>query len=245
MKKITNQQVFLVVIVAGILLCLIVYLNVFKTYNEKTNALKTSNATLEQEVNELKPYYDNREVYRADAKKMLEEIDERTAEYPGNVLEEDALMMAVDIQSVATVNYTEIAIGALTEFHGIPEDVVKQSGSEQYKEAISFKARNVTYSNDTDYTNLKNTIARIYESSYKVAVNSVIYKKKSTDDRVIEGTFDIAYYCIDGMGKDYVAPAMPEYPDGVSDLFGPLKTEDDKPAAGANAPAEGAEAAQQ
>lgn len=242
MKKITNQQVFLIVIVAGILLCLMVYLNVFKTYNEKTNALETSNATLEQEVNELKPYYDNREIYRADAKQMLEEIDERTADFPGNVLEEDAIMMAVDLQGVATLNYTEIAIGELEEYHGISEDIVGQAGSEKYKEPISFMARNVTYSNDTDYANLKNAIARIYESPYKVAVNSVVYKKKSTTDRVIEGTIDIAYYCIDGMGKDYVAPAMPEYPDGVSDLFGPLETEEGKQTVGANAPAEGAEA---
>lgn len=244
MKKLTNQQIFIVVIVAGILLCLVVYLNVFQTYNDKTNALKTSNATLEAEVNELKPYYDNREVYRADAKAMLEDIDERTADYPGNVLEEDAIMMAVDVQSVATLTYQEIAIGALEEFHGIPEDVVRQSGSEKYTEPISFKARNVTYKNDTDYVNLKNVIARVYESPYKVAVNSVVYKKQSDDNRVIEGTFDIAYYCIDGMGKDYVAPAMPEYADGVSDLFGVLKT-DDKPTAATNAPAAGAEAGQQ
>lgn len=244
MKKLTNQQVFLVVIVAGILLCLVVYLNVFQTYKDKTDALKASNATLEAEVNELKPYYDNREVYRADAKQMLEDIDERTADYPGNVLEEDAIMMAVDLQNVATLTYQEIAIGELSEFHGIPEDVVKQAGSEKYTEPISFQARNVTYSNDTDYVNLKNAIARIYESPYKVAVNSVVYKKQSPTNRVIEGTFDITYYSIDGMGKEYVAPAMPEYPDGVFDLFGLLETEDGKPIVGANAPAEGAEAGQ-
>ncbi|MCM1089694.1 MAG: hypothetical protein NC092_07030 [Butyrivibrio sp.] len=244
MKKVTSQQVFLIVIVVGILACLMVYLNVFQTYNEKTEALKTSNATLEQEVNELKPYYDNREVYRADAKEMIEDIDERTAEYPGNVLEEDAIMMAVDLQSVATLNYTEISIGELSEIHEIDEDIVAQAGAEKYQQPISFQARNVTYSNDTDYANLKNAIARIYESPYKAAVNSIVYKKESTSNRVIEGTIDITYYCIDGMGKDYTAPAMPEYLDGVSDLFGLLETENGSPVVNIEVPAEGAEAQQ-
>ena len=244
MKKLTNQQIFLVVVAAGIVLCLMVYLNVFQAYNDKTDALKASNATLEQEVNELKPYYDNREVYRANAKEMLEDIEVRTADYPGDVLEEDAIMMAVDLQSVATMNYTKIAIGNLTEIHGIAEDIVKKAGSEKYAEPISFKARNVTYSNDTDYANLKSAVARIYESPYKAAINSIVYKKQSTDTRVIEGTMDITYYSVDGMGKKYVAPAMPEYLNGVSDLFGLLET-NDRPNAGGDAPAEGAEAGQQ
>lgn len=227
MKKITSKEICIGVSAVGVVICLIIYLMVFTKYNDMTDALKKSNATLKTQVDDMKQYYDNMEIYRRDTAEMTVAIDEMTADYPGDAREEDVLMMAVDMQNAATINYDKINIDTSEVIYTVPQEVVSAVNSESWKEPIEFVAKQATYSNETDYLNLKNAVAKVYESPYRIGVNAVSFKKDSDDSNIIKGTIDITYYSLLGMGKEYKAPDMPEYLGGTTELFGVMVTEKD------------------
>ena len=222
MGKITNKQVFMLVLAVGAVACLLVYMLVFTKYNDQTTALKASNAQLEAQVNEMKEYYDNMEVYRADTAEMVASITEITADYPADAKEEDVIMMAVAMQNRAIINYDKINVDESKVIHDISEDIVKGAAVEGLEESIQFVERQATYKNVTTYSNLKSAIATVYESPYRIGVNAVSYRKSSASNNFIDGTIDITYYSVRGMGKEYTAPEMPSYFGGASDLFGPI-----------------------
>lgn len=222
MKKITNKQVFLSVLLIGVVACLLVYMLVFTPYNDKTAALKTSNAALKAEVDDMKQYYDNREVYRQETAAMIEGIGEMTADYPADSREEDAIMMAVDMNSAALINFDQINIDSPEVILEVPEETVAGAQIEGMEGVVDFVRREVSYSNITDYSNLKAAVAKVYDSPYRIGVSAVSYKKDSDDNNFISGTIDIMYYSLSGMGKEYEPPKMPEYFGGASDLFGIL-----------------------
>lgn len=220
--KITNKQVFMLVLAVGLVGCLIVYMQVFSKYRDKTSSLKKSNAELEKQVNELKEYYDNMEVYSALSAEMVAEIKELTADYPADAKEEDMVMMAVAIQNNAIVNFDKINVDETKVVHSIPEELVKGAGIEGLEEAIQFSGKMATYSNKTTYSYLKTAVKTVYESPYRIGVKTVAFRKSSETNNIIEGTIDLNYYSVSGMGKEYKAPEMPTYFGGASDLFGPL-----------------------
>lgn len=222
MGKITNKQVFMLVLVVGIVACLMVYMLVFTKYNDQTTALKSSNAQLETQVNEMKEYYDNMEVYRRNAAEMAAGIAEVTEDYPADAKEEDIVMMAVAMQNRAIINYDQINVDEAKVIHDISEDIVKGAAVEGLTESIQFVERQATYKNMTSYSNLKEAIATVYESPYRIGVNAVAYRKTSDTNNFIDGTIDLTYYSVRGMGKVYKAPEMPSYFGGASDLFGQL-----------------------
>lgn len=222
MGKITNKQVFMLVLAVGLVGCLIVYMQVFNKYNDKTASLKKSNAELEKQVAEMKEYYDNMEVYRALSKEMIADAEELTADYPADAREEDIVMMAVAIQNNAIVNFDKINVDETKAIHSIPEDLVKGAGVEGLDEAIQFSGKMATYSNKTTYGFFKTAVKTVFDSPYRIGVETVAFRKSSDSDNIIEGTIDLTYYSVSGMGKEYKIPEMPTYFGGAKDLFGPL-----------------------
>lgn len=224
MKKITNKQVFTVVLLVGVLVCVAVYMGVFTSYNNKTAALKASNAELQTQVNDMEQYFNNMGTYRANAAKMEAEITERTKDYPGDAREEDIVMMAVNMNAASVINFEKINVDESEVIHSIPVETVTGAGIEGLEEPIEFVEKKATYSNQTTYPNMKLAVQKVYESPYRVGINAISYRKESDSNNYISGTIDITYYSLRGMGKEYKAPEMPTYFGGGEggDLFGIL-----------------------
>mgnify|MGYP001123262849 CR=1 FL=1 len=114
------------VLLLSVLLIIVVYMFVYKSYADKTKALQTSNSTLQARVNELKVYYDDKETYEQGIKEFTTDIKNKLSVFPGNSREEDALDLAITPwKNGVLVDYQQIAIGEATEVSSIPEDVVK------------------------------------------------------------------------------------------------------------------------
>lgn len=225
MKKFGAKQICLSIVMVGVLLCLMVYLLVFNKYQEETELLESSNAVLEQQVNDLKQYYDNIDLYRKNITEMRATIDQVTADYPGNALEEDTIVKAIDMQSVALVNYERVNIGANNVIHTVSADLVKGLNDENLKSKIDFKARQATYLCTTDYANLKLMVEEVYKHDYRIGINSVSFARDDDEYNFINGTISISFYNLDGMNKEYKKPNMDDYAAGVVDIFGPRKLE--------------------
>jgi len=221
MKKLTSKEICYGVIAAVACACLLVYMFVVKNYNEKTDVLKASNAELRQKVEDMKQYYDNMAFYKSEKTRMTGEVNTLTADYPGNAREEDTIMMAVDLNNTAIINFDDIKISGNDAIHTIPKETVTAAGIEGLNSEIVFRQRQATYGNTTDYADLKTVINRIYESPYRIGVNSISYAKDNDANNLIKGTIDITYYNLEGMNKEYKKPDMSEYMSGSMELFGP------------------------
>lgn len=218
-NKLGAKEICAAVVVAGIALCLVIYILVFNKYKEETDILKSSNAQLQVQVDDLKQYYDNMELYRKSIATMKEVIAQVTADYPGNALEEDTIMMAVNMQNTAPVNIESINISPQNIIHSIPADVVKGLNDETLQSDINFQRRSATYNIETNYFNFKDIVGRIYDDKYRIAINSVSFSKEADENNYISGVIDISYYSLDGMNKEYKKPDMTEYMAGVEDFF--------------------------
>ena len=85
------------VLLLSVLLIIVVYMFVYKSYADKTKALQTSNSTLQARVNELKVYYDDKETYEQGIKEFTTDIKNKLSVFPGNSREEDALDLAIHL----------------------------------------------------------------------------------------------------------------------------------------------------
>ena len=228
MKKPGAKEICGAVAAVGIVACFLVYILVFNKYNEMTEALEASNKTLAAEVEDLKQYYDNMEMYQQSINEMKATIAEVTKDYPGDAREEDTIVMAVNMQETAPVNFDNVNIASTEVLHSVPEDTVKALGEEDLNSQIDFRGRQATYSYTTNYYNLKSIVGLVYDDEYRVGINSISASKNSDEDNVITGTIDITYYSLTGMNKEYKKPDMPEYMSGLADLFGIKVTEEEE-----------------
>ena len=58
------------VLLLSVLLIIVVYMFVYKSYADKTKDLQASNSTLQARVNELKVYYDDKETYEQELRSL-------------------------------------------------------------------------------------------------------------------------------------------------------------------------------
>ena len=225
LKKMTGKDICTGVVAACLVVCFLVYIFVYRSYNEKSE-LKTQNDALQKEVDDMKVYYDKMPEYKQEKTRMVGAVSTYTEDYPGDAKEEDALMLAVKMNEVATVNFNQINMDSPKVIYTVAEDVVKSAGIEGLDTKIEFVNKQITYSNLTDYSNFKRCVEEVYNSPYRVAVNTVAYTKDSPDNNFINGTIDVTFYSLRGMNKTYEYPEMPEYVSGTSDFFTLFKYDD-------------------
>lgn len=219
-----NKKIFLYVVLVGLLGFLAFYMLVFQKYEEKTENLRRQNANLRTEVDDLKKVYDNLEAYRQTIAMMDGFIVTTLSQYPADVREEDALVIAVDTLNKAYVEYSTINIKEKEEVGTIPAETVQKAGLESFNDEIKINKRTVSYVNSTDYINLKTIIGTILSYGGKKTIEQISYSKSEGGEQgFITGTIDVTDFVAEGTGKEYQAPDIKEYEAGLYDLFGIVK----------------------
>ena len=110
MKKSSSKQVAVYVALFGVLALVAVYFLVYKAYMDKAEQITASNATLSARVNELKEYYEDIDFYNGEIEMMQNQIYTWFDEFPADVLEEDILVLALDTEEVAWINYSKFSV---------------------------------------------------------------------------------------------------------------------------------------
>ena len=207
------------VLLAGVLISIIVYMYVYQSFNKKTEALRNENATLQTRVNELKEYYDKMEDYQKGIKEMTADIHKKLDFYPSDVREEDAVKLSLDIlEKNYLVDFKAINMGAKEEVYLVPEDVVKAAALEEYTGEIGVYKKQMTFNNVTLYNDLKNIITLMNGRGENVKINSVAYVKNEADG-VLEGTIVCDFYYALGTNGTYKAPTLKDFPAGKANIF--------------------------
>ncbi|MDE5803473.1 MAG: hypothetical protein K2I22_11195 [Lachnospiraceae bacterium] len=219
MKNTTAKQAMTYVMALGFLLLLAVYFLVYKSYNDKAETLEKANAAKQQRVNELKVFYDNLSIYNAEIAQYQEQIAAWLDEFPSNVLEEDIIVLALDTEKTAVLDYTNINIGGREPLRTIPAATMQLAKMENLTQDVIFVERTVGYVNVTDYFNLKKCVETINNSANRLTISNITYGK-NVETGELEGTIEVTFYYVHGTGKEYEPQDLKEYESGLANLFG-------------------------
>lgn len=211
------KKLFTYIALVEVLIVVCIYFLVYKKYVGMTESLNSQNQVLQTRVNELKEYFDNREMYEENIETMSAEILSKLDEFPADVKEEDVLVLALDTMKEATVGYSSINISDRASYYEIPQETVANAGIENLDELIMFSNRVVSYAATTDYINLKDVIRVINQSSNKKVITNLDFSNGS--EGCLEGTIQVTDYFALGTKKEYVRQNLPEYASGLYDLF--------------------------
>lgn len=217
-KKISSKEVFYIVLLIGVIAFAGVYLNVYMKYTELTDALISSNYALEKEVQEIKVYYDNMPLYEQQIDEMTAAIQEVADKFPADAKEEDAIMLAVNMEENCNIGFTSISMAKPGEIHKVSADMMRQVGIEGMEQDLVFSEKKASYLNRTDYENLKKCVETVYDAPGFVSVEGLVYLWEEEQECMI-GTMDLCFYSLQGNGKEYVAPEMKDYNLGTTNIF--------------------------
>lgn len=215
-----NKNLLIYVAAFGALLMVLVYFFVYQKFVEQAEAIEASNRTLSERVSELKVYYDNREVYLRDTQVAEQLIDELLTMYPADTREEDAIILAVQIQRESGATFQSINMENGEVIHAVSADTVAAAASEKYTQEIQFCDMNATYANEVSYSGLKSMIQAILNSSNRIGIQNIAYSGGDAENPNLSGHLDLVFYSATGTGKEYVAPDIVPYLAGMDNIFG-------------------------
>lgn len=215
-----NKNLTLYVAALGALLMILVYVLVYRRLMEETEALEASNRALSTRVAELKVYYDARETYIQDTQLIEQLIDELLTVYPADAREEDAIILAVQMQRESGATFQSINMDRGDTIHTVSAETVAAAASEKYIQELQFNNMNTTYTNEVTYEGLKRLVQTIYDSSNRIGIQNIAYSKGDSEDPNLSGYMDLVFYSVSGTGKEYIAPDIVPYLAGTDNIFG-------------------------
>lgn len=213
-----NQKTFLGVTLVGILLLVLVYVFVYLDYTQKTEALEQSNSALAATVKELEEYNTNMESYKLEIQEIEAEVDAILEQYPADAREEDAIMLAVELQEKNIIDFDAINMEETEGVYTVEPYLVTAAAVEGLDSSLVFARKHAVYVNETTYAELKSVIRQVYESDNRIGIDNIVYTKNE-EFGILEGNIDIYFYSLAGTGKEYEAPDIAAYSAGTDDPF--------------------------
>lgn len=214
--KITQKDIRLLLVLAGVLILLVTYLSVYQPLTERTEALETQVEELQPKLEQMREFASNLEKYRAETASIKQQIVEQLQHYPNAVRTEDEIMYAKQLEdsiglsiSKAEFNPAEL----LYQWNGIADEdsayeVVPLNG---YRKTI-------TYADRMTYQQMKKLIPFIYKTQDATAIDSLTVNYDS-DTGGLSGTLVLAKYYITGLDDTYYATDVGKVAYGSSNLF--------------------------
>lgn len=213
------QTKFYLTLAIIVLLFLISYMYLYKSWNQKTDEITASNQTLETRVNELRGYYEKMPEYKKEIVDKTNYINSQLNKYPSDTREEDAVYLA--LRSIAEdigVAYKVIQVNGREVVDSVPKKTVVDAGVSGLEKELVLKQRTTTYSNVTNYSELKRLLECMNDETQQLAITSIAYAVNG--EQMLEGTVDCTFYMLEGTEKKYIPREFTEYTLGVPALFG-------------------------
>lgn len=218
----SSKNLLIYVAAIGALLLVLVYVLVYQKLITEAESINASNRTLSQRVNELKQYYDARGQYQADTQVLEQLIDELLEQYPADAREEDAIMLAVQMQKNSEAKFLTINMEQGDAVKVIPVETVTAAGNEKYTQELQFCDMSAVYVNEVSYAGLKKLIQTVYDSSNRIGIQNISYSKGDAENPNLSGHIDLVFYNVNGTDKEYIAPDIIPYLAGTDNIFGEI-----------------------
>lgn len=222
-----NKNLMIYVAAFGALLMVLVYFLVYRKLIDETDKIDASNRVLAQRVDELKGYYDARETNLANTLLLEQLAGELLTVYPADAREEDAIILAAQMQRESGAKFININMDRSSEpIHVVSRETVQAAGSEQYTQELQFRIMSVTYINEVSYAGLKNLVQMVYDSNNRIGIQNISYSRGNEENPNLSGQVDLILYSVSGTGKEYVAPDIVPYFAGTDNIFGEIAVSD-------------------
>lgn len=223
-----SKNIMLYVAGLGALLMILVYFLVYQKFVEKAKVIEDSNKVLEERVHVLEGYYNARETNLRNTQLLEQLTDELLMVYPADAREEDAIILAVQMQWESGVEFLSINMDrGGNPIHVVSAETVRAANSEQYTQEIQFRDMTATYINEVSYAGLKNLIQMVYNSNNRIGIRDVSYARGNEENPNLAGEVELVFYSVSGTGKEYVAPDIVPYLAGTDNIFGEIIVPDE------------------
>ena len=215
--KIAKRDLKLLLILAGLLVFLLLYLLVFNPLQTKIDAVETRNAQLSAQVEELEAKYLRMAEYEEGIKNSREYVDETLKSFPGDVKEEDILSYLLTMESRQGIRMQSVTFNdpELVQQFNMMTQV---DGQDVAVPANAYRATTVM-TGTLNYPQAKNVINYLYESAKQTTLESVTLSYNAEGAK-LSGSFELAKYFITFDGAEYVPERIPVVDIGLEDLFG-------------------------
>lgn len=222
-----NKNIMIYVAAIGAVLMLLVYFLVYRKLVDEADKINASNKVLEQRVQELEGYYLARETNLANTLLLEQLAGELLTVYPADAREEDAIILAVQMQLESGAEFLNINMDRGGDpIHVVSAETVQAANSEQYTQEIQFRDMSVTYINEVSYAGLKNLIQMVYNSNNRIGIQNISYSRGTEENPNLSGQVNLVLYSVSGTGKEYVAPDIVPYLAGTDNIFGEITESD-------------------
>ncbi len=224
--KSNKAKTFLILSVAlCLVLGIVAYMYIYVPQVEKTKQLVNSNIALASRVEVLMAFNEKMPENLEQIELMTADIQERLADFPAEVREEDVIALALKSwEEQILVAYQTISFGEDTEMASIPAETVQGASIEGMEQELRFVSREATYNGLTKYESLKDLITCFNENQEELAITEVSFMTEAKGEEievpvVLNGYIKTTFYSAEGTGKEYVPREFSEYQRGLMDLF--------------------------
>ena len=249
----TKRDRALLIGLAGIVIFALTYYFVYTQYTQKTTDLNNANNALQSRVDVLQSISDQQGELLAETSvnnQMSEEIMNR---FPAMVYEEDAIMLAIELEayapfeSISSVDidgseqrYMFENINAMTD--EVVNGYIPNSGNEpapaegENAEAQPVAApadspilysRTIRINNLVDYDGLKNAIQYILDNDKRCSLQ--VSGAYNIETGLLQSEINVGKYYVTGTDKVYEAPEFKYVIQGTDNIFGTIPLAERKP----------------
>lgn len=215
--KIAKRDLKLLLILAGLLVFLLLYMLVFNPLQTKISDVKAENAQLSAQVEDLEAKYLRMAEYEEGIKASREYVKETLKSFPGDVKEEDILSYLLTMESRQGIRMQSVTFNdpVLVQQFDLMDQV---DGQDVAIPAGAYRASTVM-TGTMNYPQAKNVINYFYNSDKQTTLETATLTYNAESGK-LTGTFELAKYFISFDGADYVPERVPVVDIGLKDLFG-------------------------
>ena len=215
--KIAKRDLKLLLVLAGLLVFLLLYMLVFNPLQTKIDEVEAQNAQLSAQVEELEAKYLRMGEYEEGIKASRENVKEFLKSFPGDVKEEDILSYLLTMEARQGIRMESVTFNPpelVQEFNMMTQ----QDGQDVAVPAGAYRASTVM-TGSLNYPQTKNVIKYFYDSDKQTTLENATLTYNA-ESGLLTGTFQLAKYFVNWDGAEYVPERVPVVDIGLKDLFG-------------------------
>lgn len=233
MKK---SDINLLLAFLGILLAFCSYQFVYKKMEVKTADLEAKNAQMRTEIATMEGWLPDKEFYESEIERMQDEISKMVTQFPANVLPEDDIKLAYQMDNrltgdyvfINSMSFTDPAVSYTTTYDTSKADIsqVNPITVEPLYPVYTLYNTKVNMGIDCSYGGIKDMIETIYNKRERKAIDSIVLSFDETTGR-LGGSMAMTSYFLYGLDTVYMEPDLQEVHKGTNNIFGTVESSKD------------------
>lgn len=215
--KLAKRDMKLLLVLAGLLIFLAVYLLVFNPFQERTQAVKNRINELQPQVQALEEDYLRLSEYEDGIQTSRTNVVKLLKAFPGDVKEEDVLSYLLTMEAREKIRMESVTFldpELVRQF-----DAVMEKDGQDVPETMNVYRSSTVMTGTMSYPQAKSVINYFYDSPKQTNLENAALTFNA-ETGLLTGTFQLAKYYIQWPDAAYTPERVPVVDRGVKDLFG-------------------------